>query len=175
VSPNVPLAIRDFSRVVSTITISRDVTIRDLNVQVNASHTYDSDMRMTLVGPDGTRVNLVNRRGGSGDNFTGTTFDDEAGEGIWQGSAPFAGSYRPEYLLSAFDGKNARGTWAIVVEDVALFDGGRLNGWSMTLSGGSSTAAKSVPAASAPANLVSAPPVSRSGRIEWGAFVPFFM
>jgi len=174
-STDVGQTIFDYSRVVSAITINQNMTVRDINVSVNVSHTYVSDVRMTLVGPDGTQVPLVNRRGGSGDNFSNTDFDDEASQGIWQGTAPFAGSYRPEYALSAFDGKNARGTWYLVVDDVALFDTGRLNAWSMTVDGATTATSRSVPAPSAPANLPSAPPVSRSGRIEWGPFVPFFM
>ena len=75
------------------------MTIRDLNVQVTASHHTDADVRMTLVGPDGTRVVLFNRRGGSGNDFADTTFDDEAPNSIWRGTAPFAGSYKPEYVL----------------------------------------------------------------------------
>src|SRR5262245_4519672 len=146
-STNVGQAIRDYGAVVSTLTIRQDPTIRDLNVRVNVSHTYDSDLQITLVGPDGTRVPLFVRRGRSGDNLTNTVFDDEATQGIWQGSAPFAGAYRPEYVLSAFDGKSAKGTWKLVVEDTALFDTGRLNGWSLTIDGSAAAAARAAAAA----------------------------
>jgi serine protease len=164
-STNAVQPIFDFTQVVSTITVNQDIAIRDLNVRVNVSHSYISDLRMTLVGPDGTRVPLFSRRGGSGDNLT-TTFDDEAGTALGQGTAPFAGSFRPESALSALDGKNARGTWQLVVEDVALYDGGWLNGWSITVAGTASAAAAQ--------NLPSAP-VSRTDRVEWGAVVPFFV
>jgi len=164
-STNVGQPIIDFTQVVSTITVNQDIAIRDLNVRVNIAHTYVSDLRVTLVGPDGTRVPLFARRGGSGDNLT-ATFDDEAAAGIGQGSAPFAGSFRPESALSAFDGKNARGTWQLVVEDVALYDGGWLNGWSMTVAGSSSAAAAQ--------NLPSAPSARSSGT-DWGAIASLFV
>jgi subtilisin family serine protease len=164
-STNVGQPIRDYGRVVSTIAITKDMTIQDLNVKVNASHTYVSDVRMTLVGPDGTRVVLFNRRGGGGDNFTNTVFDDEGSGSIYAGSAPFAGSYKPEYVLSAFDGKNAKGTWQLIVDDVALFDSGRLNSWSLTIQGGTSTSARSAaPTTANPGSLPSAPPVNRNGQ-----------
>ncbi|HKB04289.1 MAG TPA: S8 family serine peptidase [Gemmataceae bacterium] len=146
-SANVGQTIRDYGKVASTLTITQDVTIRDLNVQVNVSHTYTGDVQMTLVGPDDMRVPLVVRRGRSGDNFVNTVFDDEAPQGIWQGAAPFAGSYRPEYVLSAFDGKSAKGTWQLVVEDTALFDTGKLNGWSLAIQGSTGAAAKTAVAA----------------------------
>ena len=88
---------------------------------------------MTLVGPDGTRVVLFNRRGGSGNDFANTVFDDEAPNSIWRGTAPFAGSYKPEYVLSAFDGKSAKGTWSLVVDDLFPLDSGKLWAWSMTV------------------------------------------
>ncbi|MBO0699061.1 MAG: S8 family serine peptidase [Zavarzinella sp.] len=162
-STDVGQTIWDFGEVASAITVNQDIAISDLNVTVNVSHTYDSDLRMWLVGPDGTAVPLVNRRGGSGDNFSNTTFDDEASQGIGQGAAPFAGSFRPESSLSAFDGKSAKGTWYLVVEDVAMFDTGRLNGWSMAVQG---TAAAGS-AAARQAVLPAPPPISKSGQIAW--------
>jgi subtilisin family serine protease len=175
-STNVGQSIRDFGRVVSTITIAKDMTIQDLNVKVNASHTYAGDVRMTLVGPDGTRVVLFNRRGGSGDNLTNTVFDDEGSESIYEGTAPFAGSFKPEYVLSTFDGKNAKGTWQLIVEDVALFDSGRLNSWSLTIKGATSASTRSATSqAASSANLPSAPPVSRNGQFLCLGLASYFV
>src|SRR5262249_30866742 len=97
--------------------------------------TYDSDLRITLTSPAGTTVTLFNRRGGSGDNLTNTRFDDEAGTSIASGAAPFNGTYRPDGLLSAFDGQSTKGTWTLRVTDNASLDTGRLLGWSITASG----------------------------------------
>lgn len=175
-SSDVGQSIYDFGRVVSAIPINRDMAISDLNVKVNVSHSYVSDVRMTLVGPDGTQVPLVNRRGGAGDNFSNTVFDDQASTSIASGTAPFAGNFKPESSLAAFNGKNARGTWYLVVDDVALFDGGRLNAWSVTVAGSATSAAKS---ANMPAqtqtSLPSAPPVTRDGRVEWQGCGAFFV
>jgi subtilisin-like proprotein convertase family protein len=159
-STDVGKSIPDLGTVVSRITIADDVTIRDLNVQVMASHSTDADVRLTLVAPDGTRVVLFNRRGGSGNDFANTIFDDESPNSIWRGVAPFAGSYKPEYVLSAFDGKSAKGTWSLVIDDLFLFDSGKLWAWSMTIEG---TPAATAQAASS--GLPTAPPVSRDGRV----------
>src|SRR5262249_52749188 len=104
-SSDVGQPILDFIPVKSKLTITKDITIKDLNVQVNASHTYDGDLRLALIAPDGTKVILLNRRGGSGNNFDDTVFDDEGANSIYRGEAPFGGSFKPEYVLSAFDGK----------------------------------------------------------------------
>ena len=67
---------------------------------------------------------LSNRRGGTGNNFWVTVFDDEAATPVSTGQAPFTGSFRPDGSLSVFDGKNARGTWKLSVEDRAARDAG---------------------------------------------------
>lgn len=171
-SADVGKPILDFVPIVSKLTITKDIAIGDLNVKVNASHTYVGDVRMTLITPDGTRVVLVNRRGGSGNDFSNTVFDDEGAGSIYAGQAPFAGSFKPEYQLKAFDGKSAKGTWQLVVEDTGLFDYGRLNAWSLTIEGTTKAAAANArparPQAVAQTSLPSAPPVDRNGQVYLG-------
>jgi len=130
-----PVPIYDFAYASSTITVSSDILVTDVNVKLNISHTYDADLLIYLLGPDGTRVNLVANRGGSGDHFKDTTFNDEASRPVRQGAAPFSAAYRPEQPLAAFDGKNARGDWTLVVHDGYSNDTGKLNSWSLIVSG----------------------------------------
>ena len=124
-------AINDLQTTQSTITVNEDFLIADLNVQINVSHTWDSDLFITLTGPNGTVVTLSNHRGGSGNNFTDTTFDDEAVGSIASGQAPFAGSFRADGSLANFDGRLARGTWTLSIYDDAYWNQGDLNSWSM--------------------------------------------
>lgn len=131
--------IRDFAYTSSTITVASDILVTDVNVKLNISHTYDADLFIYLVGPDGTRVNLVSNRGGSGNHFKNTTLSDEASRPVRQGAAPFSGTYRPEQPLAAFDGKNARGQWTLVVHDGYSSDTGKLNSWSLVVSGVANT------------------------------------
>lgn len=107
-------------------------TIADIDVIVNITHTYDRDLRLSLLAPNGKQVTLANRRGGSGDNFSSTVFDDEAAVSVANGSAPFAGSYRPEQQLSTFDGLAAGGEWQLRVSDSTTGDTGMVR--SVTLS-----------------------------------------
>jgi subtilisin-like proprotein convertase family protein len=132
-SADVNKFIADRTRTVSVLQITDNLSITDLNVTLNLNHTYDRDLRITLVAPDGTQVRLVNRRGGSGDNFINTVLDDEAAVAISQGSAPFTGTYRPEWSLSALDGKSTAGTWQLWIDDLDRFDTGWLNSWSITV------------------------------------------
>jgi hypothetical protein len=79
----------------STLTVAgipADQVISDVNVNLRLTHTFDGDLILTLIAPDGTRVLLANQRGGSGENYgvdpnnpnapTATTFDDQAATSI---------------------------------------------------------------------------------------------
>jgi subtilisin family serine protease/subtilisin-like proprotein convertase family protein len=127
-------AIRDAGTTTSTITVSPGFTILDLDVQLNIAHTWDADLNVFLIGPTGTRVQLFRGVGGSGDNFTGTVLDDEASALITGGTAPFSASYRPQGLLSAFDGTSAAGDWTLEITDEFRQDKGTLNSWSLDFS-----------------------------------------
>jgi subtilisin family serine protease/subtilisin-like proprotein convertase family protein len=132
-SSDVPKPIHDFVPTTSTLTITDDITIADLNVRIDLAHWWVADLRIKLVSPSGREVVLSAFNGGSGDDYGGTTFDDEATTRIQDGSAPFSGSYRPQEPLAAFDNETARGTWQLVVEDQGLLADGTLKAWSLTI------------------------------------------
>jgi len=127
--------IRDWSTTTSTINVPDAMNILDVNVQLNISHTRDQDLDVYLRSPDGTRVELFTDVGGNGDHFTGTILDDQAGTSITSGAAPFAGTYRPEGSLSAFNGRNAVGTWTLEITDDKFLYRGTLHSWSITITG----------------------------------------
>jgi subtilisin-like proprotein convertase family protein len=114
------------------INVPDNKVISDVNVTLNnVTHTYDSDIVITLIGPDNTSVVLANHRGGSGDNFTGTVFDDAATTPISAGTAPFTGSFTPEAPLSAFNGKIAAGAWKLFIVDSVGVDSGTITSWTL--------------------------------------------
>jgi len=133
-----PLA--DLSRTVSVIDITEALRPKTMVVHIDLAHTYTGDLKITLVSPSGKKVPLVKRRGGSGDNFTDTIFDDQASLPIGAATAPFRGSFKPEKPLAKFLDKSAKGQWQLWIDDNALGDTGWLNSWSITFSTSSSTA-----------------------------------
>ncbi|MFN7874938.1 MAG: S8 family serine peptidase [Pirellula sp.] len=127
---NGPVAIRDATSTRAGVTnidftIPDSFTIADLNVNLSIDHTYVSDLRIRLVSPDGTSVQLVNRRGGSSDNIR-VLFDDETTASI-SSATTLNGSFRAERNLSAFDGRNASGRWRLEIVDNARLDVGTFN------------------------------------------------
>ncbi|HEV7949249.1 MAG TPA: proprotein convertase P-domain-containing protein, partial [Glaciihabitans sp.] len=115
------------------ISVADVMTLSDVNVSFRINHTFDGDLRISLVHPDSTSIPLVTNRGSSGANFgTGpnscagvpTFIDDQAATAVSAGAAPFAASFRPESPLSALNGKPSNGTWKLHIVDTANLDSG---------------------------------------------------
>lgn len=100
----------------STITVSgfpSNAVVFDIKVSFHLTHTFDSDLAISLISPGGAAtVPLSTGRGANGDNYgvscngedDRTRFDDAATSLIVNGTAPFKAAYRPESPLSAFKG-----------------------------------------------------------------------
>lgn len=119
----------------SIISFTDETFINDVNVTINVDHSYDGDLTIKLRSPLGTEVTLADNVGGSGDNFTNTTFDDQAATSIQDGSPPFTGTFRPQGNLSDFEGESTLGDWTLSILDNANGDGGNLNSWTLELCG----------------------------------------
>ncbi len=132
-STDTPIAIVDNTTFTSTVAVTETETVLDVDVRLNITHTYDGDLDIFLIGPEGTRVELTSDNGGTGENFIDTIFDDEAPTSITSGSAPFTGRFRPEGVLATLDGLPASGDWALEVTDDAGIDQGSLLGWGLIL------------------------------------------
>jgi len=128
---NVPEDIPEQGTLKSKLVIEKVGTIEDLNVKVNITHGWDSELDVFLIAPDNTRVELFTDVGGSQDDFNDTVLDDEASTSITKGTAPFEGSYRPEGSLADLIGKDITGTWTLEVTDDYAFAAGTLNSWSL--------------------------------------------
>jgi subtilisin-like proprotein convertase family protein len=136
-STDVPVAVPEIGKVQSRLTLEGVAgSVLDVDVNLDIAHTYESDLKVFLVAPDGTRVELFTTVGTSEDDFRDTTLDDEATTPITDGSSPFSGRFRPEGRLADLDGLDPNGTWRLEVEDTEVNDGGTLNAWSMTIQTG---------------------------------------
>jgi subtilisin-like proprotein convertase family protein len=126
-----PIPDNDPSGATQSLTLPTAGSIADLNVRVDITHTWDEDLDISLSHA-GTTVDLSSDNGTDGDDYAGTTFDDEAAIAISAGSPPFTGSFRPDGSLGAFDGQDTGGQWTLKVADDTGQDSGRLESWSIT-------------------------------------------
>ena len=112
--------------------------ITKIVVNLTILHQSTDDLVIKIESPQGTVVTLSDKnRGTTGDNFTDTTFDDAAATAIGGGASPFTGSFRPDELLSGFNGEDANGLWKLIIEDLAINGSAvrELSNWSITVTG----------------------------------------
>lgn len=107
-------------------------SIADATVMLNVTHDYVGNLYVALCPPAGDCPQLLYYRGADGDNFTNTVLDDLAPTFIWDGSAPFTGTFRPESPLAELAGMDANGTWYLYVYDNGG-GGGTIDSWTLTL------------------------------------------
>ena len=102
-------------------------------VCVNLTHTWDSDLDMYLIAPDGTLVMLVSGQGGDGDDYQNTCFRADASVSIAGQSAPFTGVFKPMGQLGLVNnGQNGNNDWTLRIVDTYPADDGQVLSWSIT-------------------------------------------
>lgn len=117
--------------VTRTFTVGTSYTVSNVTLGVLLSHTYRSDLRITLTSPSGTTLQIMTNAGAAADNLN-VLFDDAAPGAIsghtvddTTGSVPpYLRTFQPTALLSAFDGQNALGNWTMVICDAVAQDTG---------------------------------------------------
>ncbi|SER09570.1 M20/M25/M40 family metallo-hydrolase [Actinokineospora terrae] len=104
------VAIPDNTTVESKITLTGCNTgpSATSKVDVNIQHTYQGDLVVTLLAPDGTPYTLHNRTGGSADNIV------------------------KSYVLDLRT-ESSQGTWTLRVRDAATNDVGKIDSWTLDL------------------------------------------
>lgn len=118
----------------STVTVTEDKPINDINVTWSITHTYIGDISATLTSPNGTIVELTTENiNNNGVNSTNTTFDQEAANSITTGSAPYTGSFIPTGDLSNIYGEMSAGDWVLIITDNFNGDGGTLDSFEIEL------------------------------------------
>lgn len=105
-----------------------------VQVCLNMDHTYDSDMDVRIIAPDGTAFLLFAGIGGGDDNWENCCLRDDASDFIFNFGAPFNGVFKPMGSMGNLNnGQNPNGTWQILLYDTYAFaDAGYLKDWSLT-------------------------------------------
>ena len=133
-----PVAIPDPGTATSVINVADGRAITDLNVSLNASHTWVGDLTFTLS-HNGVSVAVIDRPGVptstygcSGDDIN-ATLDDEAALPVETqcaaGAPTINGVFTPNVSLTGFDGQVVNGSWTMTVNDAVGADAGTLNQW----------------------------------------------
>lgn len=98
------------------LTVSEAGQLDSIEVELDITHTYISDLIVELISPDNTDVLLHNRTGGSSNNIIKTyTLTNTTG-------------------LPGLLGESINGVWRLKVSDHAGADQGKLNRWALKIS-----------------------------------------
>ena len=108
------------------------------SIVLNIAHEYDGDVMAYLTNGCGNTIRLINSKGGSGENFTNTTFTPSATVALSSGTAPFTGTFIPDaggtsatQWATFCACQNTSSAWTLKVgDDGALIDGTLLN-WTL--------------------------------------------
>ena len=111
------------------------------SVCLNINHIWDGEVKIYLIAPNGTFVELSTNNGGNGDHYTNTCFSPAATADIRGGfsnapasSAPFTGTFQPEGLWTDILGTPISGAWNLGVLDDQSGLTGTLLDWTITFS-----------------------------------------
>ena len=136
----------------STLVVSGAQTfLHDVDLNTFITHTFASDLDMTLMSPAGTIVTITTDNGGSTVNvYNGTLWDDDAdplnqvpyntpsatsnmASDTTYVSSTVEGKLTPEEPFGAFIGEDPNGTWTITISDDEAGDSGSLSKWSLDI------------------------------------------
>ncbi len=118
--------------VVDSLTLSPSVTMSDVNFFIGLNHTFNSDLRITLVAPNGDSAIVFNGQDGSANDLV-TILDDQADSSITNMGIGYIGGYtrlRPLNPLNGpFTGDPSGGVWRLRIVDGFTGDSGRVYAW----------------------------------------------
>jgi subtilisin-like proprotein convertase family protein len=146
---------------VSGLPSSIDTTFGIAHICIDITHTYDADLTVRIVSPAGNSVNLIQTKGGSGNNFTGTCMGMD-GTSFSNSAAPYTGLFAPIGNMASFNnGQNPNGDWLLIVSDQANADTGSIHNVSIAFTN------------NPPNQSVTAPTSGPTGTYVWpGAVCP---
>jgi len=116
---------------VDVITIADDITIGDLQVQVDLNHPFIGDLVIDLV-HGGTTVRLHNENGGAATTIEATFWDLGAAPGTIPINCGCPIQPTGPGVLSDYLGTTSLGDWSLIIEDVFTGGGpriGSLDSW----------------------------------------------
>jgi subtilisin-like proprotein convertase family protein len=123
-APAIAIPDNSAAGVSDSLTITGDLAVQRIELDLNITHTYIGDLTVVLTSPSGTQATMIARPGAGDSSFFGSSQDNI------------------NFTLSAttFLGESAAGTWTLTVSDTVAGDTGRFAGWTLRTYGtGSAT------------------------------------
>ena len=126
--------------------IPAGATIQNISVTFNVTHPKVNDLVMNLTAPNGNTINLANRLGSTGANFTNTTVSSSSITAFTTASPPYTGTFQASAVnavgangyvsnTTSFSSlySTPNGSWTLSARDAANLNSGSLTSWSITI------------------------------------------
>lgn len=127
----------DGSELVLTMDVTAPGQMRDINVRLDIEHGDPSELFVETISPFGVPNVMTNHNGaGNPTPMRGITFDSESVATVKRdgGTFPLDGRFHPRGSLdSLYRGKQAAGTWQLVIRDDNGGAAGQINWWSLDI------------------------------------------
>ncbi|RMH44123.1 MAG: hypothetical protein D6689_03145 [Deltaproteobacteria bacterium] len=128
-----PVTVPDLDTGESHVQVDVEGLVLRAMVATTITHSFPSDLTISLTAPSGT-VTLADGRGSySSDAYRDTLFADDAATSIAEASPPFTGAFRPEQPLATVVGAPAKGTWTLSATDTVSVGGGSIDSFELYL------------------------------------------
>ena len=92
-------------------------TVNWVTTDMDISHTWVSDLNVSIVSPSGTSVTVFAGACGTGDDVDAFFSDDNANPFACGGTPVISGDLQPQSPFAAFVGEDVNGTWTVNVAD----------------------------------------------------------
>ena len=112
-----------------TINIPLTGSISDVNVTVSGTHTFNWDLIVSIIHPDGTVARTLNRNCNQTSTGFNVIFDDASPSIVC--ASNLTGTFKPSDLFSTFNNKPSNGVWTLTATDNYNGDTGTINNWSI--------------------------------------------
>ncbi len=132
-SVTTPKPIPDNLLTKDTINVTQTGYVEKVTVNLSINHSNVGDIALILKKENGFQMTLAQFIGEGGQNYTNTTFDDDAVTSILQASPPFTGTFKPQGLLSIFKDQILNGNWLLLILDNRTGNLGTLLNWCINL------------------------------------------
>ncbi len=128
-----PISGTDGESFEDTLTITHDVTIKNLKVFLSFNHENEGSLQFTLISPHGDSLTFWNNDS-QNEPYNGMTtiFDDNADSSMSRNYLSFTPTIRPHSLLNqVFAGKSSAGQWRLRMTQTANGYYGYVYGWGL--------------------------------------------
>lgn len=129
----IPISSASPSTITSSVEVSDVGILTSLVLNLDITHSYVSDLTVSLTSPSGTTVVILDGVCGGNENIDASFGNDGEPLTCGNGTPTITGHLLPQESFEIFQEEPLDGTWTLTVTDGYSLDGGMLNAFSLDI------------------------------------------